>query len=410
MKRMFAPGLMELDSNEQREVHAHSCVMQPRSHFSFLEPFLRGVLVSLMLGALAATANAQQRATQSVKIGFASPLTGPQAHYGKDNLNGARMAVDALNARGVVIGKSAARFELLAHDDQADPKTGTIVAQRLVDAGVHGVVGHFNSGVTIPASRIYNDARIPQISVSTNPKYTRQGYRTAFRIMADDDKQGALLGEYAVRRLGLGSVAVIDDRTAYGQGLADAFAEAVKSAGARVVRREYVSDKDLDFRAMLTLLKSASAPAVFFAGYDTQAGPLARQMRELGMKAVLLGGETINTAKFLELAGRAAEGHIASTPGAPLSKRPGGAAFAERYRAAYKQEIGLYAPYFYDAVMLLAHAMEAAGSADPERYVVALQRIRHEGITAAIEFDMRGDLKNAQLSVFRVQNGRWMLQ
>jgi branched-chain amino acid transport system substrate-binding protein len=365
----------------------------------------------LLIGLIADGAHAQQKGPQQVvRIGFASPLTGPQAHYGIDNLNGARMAIDALNARGVAIGRSAVRFELLPEDDQADPKTGTIVAQRLVDAAVRGVVGHFNSGVTIPASRIYNDAGIPQISVSTNPKYTRQGYKTAFRIMADDDKQGAMLGEYAVRSLGFHSIAVVDDRTAYGQGLADAFAEAVKSAGARVVKREYVSDKDFDFRAALTGLKSVSPQAIFFAGYDAQAGPLARQMRELGLKATLLGGETINTAKFLELAGAAAEGHVASTPGAALSKRPGGAAFAESYRARFKQEIGLYAPYFYDGVMLLARAMETAGSTEPGRYIAELRRIRYDGVTAAIEFDARGDLKASQLSVFRVQNGKWTLQ
>jgi branched-chain amino acid transport system substrate-binding protein len=352
----------------------------------------------------------QPKALQPVRIGFASPLTGPQAHYGTDNLNGARMAIDALNARKIAIGKNTVRFELLAEDDQADPKTGTIVAQRLVDAGVKGIVGHFNSGVTIPASRIYNDAGIPQVSVSTNPKYTRQGYATAFRIMADDDRQGAMLGEYAVRRLGFSGVAVIDDRTAYGQGLADAFSGAVKASGAKVLRREYVSDKDFDFRSVITVLKAASPPAVFFAGYDTQAGPLARQMRELGMQATLLGGETINTAKFLELAGPAAEGHVASTPGAALTKRPGGAEFAERYRARFKQEIGLYAPYFYDGVMLLAHAMEKAGDTEPKRYLAELQRIRYDGVTAAIEFDARGDLTNPQLSVFRVQNGRWILQ
>jgi branched-chain amino acid transport system substrate-binding protein len=264
--------------------------------------------------------------------------------------------------------------------------------------------------VTIPASRIYSDAGIPQISVSTNPKYTRQGYKTAFRIMADDDKQGAMLGAYAVRSLGFRSIAVVDDRTAYGQGLADAFAEAVKSAGARVVKREYVSDKDFDFRAVLTALKSESPQAIFFGGYDAQAGPLARQMRELGLKATLLGGETINTAKFLELAGTAAEGHVASTPGAALSKRPGGPAFAESYRERFKQEIGLYAPYFYDGVMLLARAMEMAGSTEPGRYIAELRRIRYDGVTAAIEFDARGDLKASQLSVFRVQNGKWALQ
>src|SRR5262249_23983774 len=322
------------------------------------------MIFRLLLFALAASQCFAQ-APQVVKIGFASPLTGPQAHYGKDNENGARMAIDELNARKVVIGGGPVRFELVVEDDQADPKTGTIVAQRLVDSKIAGMVGHFNSGVTIPASRIYHEARIPQVSVSTNVKYTRQGYKTAFRMMADDDRQGSALGEYAVQRLGLKRLAVVDDQTAYGQGLADAFAAAVKAAGGTVLRREYTTDKSVDFRPILTLLRGVRPEAIFFGGYDAQAGPLARQMKELGVTAVLLGGETMNTAKFLELAGPAAEGHIASTPGAALEKRPQGKAFAERYRRTYGQDIGLYAPYFYDSVMVLAAAMENARSTQP---------------------------------------------
>jgi branched-chain amino acid transport system substrate-binding protein len=228
--------------------------------------------------------------------------------------------------------------------------------------------------------------------------------------MADDDKQGSALGEYAVRKLKLRRLAVVDDRSAYGQGLADAFVAATKAAGGEIARREYVSEKDLDFRAMLTLVKAANPQAIFFAGYDVQAGPLARQMKELGINATLLGGETMNTAKFLELAGPAAEGHVASTPGAALTSRPNGKAFAERYHARYRQEIGLYAPYFYDGVMVLAAAMQKAASSEPPKYLPALRQISYPGVTANIQFDANGDLKEAQLSVFRVQNGRWILQ
>ena len=353
---------------------------------------------------------AWSQAPEIVKLGFASPLTGSQAHYGKDNLNGARRAIDELKARGPRIGGQPVKFELAVADDQADPRIGTIVAQQMVDARIRGMAGHFNSGVTIPASRIYHDAGIPQVTVSTNVKYTRQGFRTAFRLMADDDQQGAALGRYAVSRLALKRLAVIDDRTAYGQGLADAFTAAVKAAGGEVVKREYTSDKDFDFRSILTLLRAAKPQAIFFAGYDAQAGPMARQMQELGIKAPLLGGETMNTAKFLELAGPAAEGHVASTPGAALEQRPQGRAFAERYRRAFKQEIGLYAPYYYDAVMVIASAMQNAGSAEPARYLPELRRIRHPGITADIEFDAHGNLKQGLLSIFRVQGGKWILQ
>jgi branched-chain amino acid transport system substrate-binding protein len=368
------------------------------------------MLNALSWGSFGFAAQSDTGPQQTVKIGFASPLTGPQAHYGLDNRNGAEMAIVDLNTHRTTIGSHPAHFELIAEDDRADPKTGTIVAQRLVDAGIRGMVGHFNSGVTIPASRIYSDAGIPQLSVSTNPKYTRQGYKTAFRLMADDDKQGFALGEYAVRKLKLRRLAVVDDRSAYGQGLADAFVAASKAAGGEIARREYVSEKDLDFRAMLTLVKAANPQAIFFAGYDVQAGPVARQMKELGINATLLGGETMNTAKFLELAGPAAEGHIASTPGAALASRPSGKAFAERYHVRYRQEIGLYAPYFYDGVMVLAAAMQKAASSEPAKYLPALRQISYPGVTADIRFDANGDLKEAQLSVFRVQNGKWVLQ
>jgi branched-chain amino acid transport system substrate-binding protein len=361
----------------------------------------------ILLWAVATFASAQQ---EVVKLGFASPLTGPQAHYGQDNLNGARMAVDELNAGGPRIGGRPVRFELIAEDDQADPRAGTIAAQRLVDAGVRGVVGHFNSGVSIPASRLYADAGIPQLSVSTAVRYTRQGHRTAFRLMADDDRQGAALGRYATGRLGLRRLAVVDDRSAYGQGLADAFAAAVKAAGGEIVKREYTSDREFDFRAILASIRSAAPEAVFFAGYDAQAGPLARQMRELGVAVPLLGGETMHTAKFIELAGAAADGHVASTPGAPLLRRPRGRAFADRYRARYRRDIGLYAPYFYDGVMVLAAAMREAGSSDAGRALAALRGIRHAGVTADIAFDERGDLTEGALSIFRVVGGQWVLQ
>jgi len=370
--------------------------------FSFLLPPLAFILGCAFAATMAC-------AQPIVRIGFASPLTGPQAHYGQDNVNGARMAIDELNANKFRIRGQIVRFELVVEDDKADPLTGTLVAQRLVDAGIRGMVGHFNSGVSIPASKIYADARIPQLSVSTAVQYTQQGYRTAFRMMADDEQQGVVLGQYATGVLKFSRLAVVDDRTAYGQGLADAFAAAVELAGSEIVKREYTSDKEFDFRAILTSIRAASPDAVFFAGYDAQAGPFARQMRELGIRAPLLGGETINTAKFIELAGAAAEGHIASTPGAALSSRPRGKEFAEQYRRRNKREIGLYAPYFYDAVMVLALAMQQAASSEPARYLPALRQIRHRGVTADIEFETNGDLKNGLLSLFRVTGGKWVL-
>jgi branched-chain amino acid transport system substrate-binding protein len=169
-----------------------------------------------------------------VKIGHVGPLTGPIAHLGKDNENGARLAIDDLNERKVKIGGQEIKFELLPEDDASDPKQGTAVAQKLVDAKVAGVIGHLNSGTTIPASKIYHDAGIAQISPSaTNPKYTLQGFNTTFRVVAHDGQLGGTLGRYAVAQLKGKSIAIIDDRTAYGQGVADEFEKAVKAAGGK---------------------------------------------------------------------------------------------------------------------------------------------------------------------------------
>jgi branched-chain amino acid transport system substrate-binding protein len=361
----------------------------------------------LVLGILFALTGGVAQSQQVVKIGFASPLTGPQANYGKDNQNGAQLAIDELNAKGTTIGGQAVKLQLQTEDDQADPKQGPLIAQKLVDAKVAGVVGHFNSGVTIPASRVYSEAGIPELSVSTNVKYTHQGFKTAFRLMADDDKQGTALGEYAVKKLKLKRLAVVDDATAYGQGLADAFAASVKASGGQVVRHEHTNDKAVDFNALLTSIKATKPDAVFFGGYDAQAGPMAKQMKLLGMNIPLMGGETMNSAKYIELAGPAAEGTIASTPGAALESRPGGKAFAEKYKSRYNSDIGLYTPYFYDGVMVIAAAMKAANSTDPAKYLPALAKIKYPGVTAEIEFDKNGDLTHGLLTIFQVKNGKW---
>ena len=342
-----------------------------------------------------------------VKIGTAAPLTGPQGHLGKDNENGTRMAIDDLNAQGVEIGGKKAKFELISEDDQSDPKTGTIVAQKLVDAGVNGVIGHFNSGVTIPASKIYYDAGIPQISPSsTNPKYTHQGFKTAFRVVANDIQQGTVDGEYAVKKLGAKRIAIIDDRTAYGQGLADEFEKAVKANGAEIVSREYTNDKATDFMAVLTIVKSKGADLLFYAGVDGQSGPMRKQMKRLAINAKFMTGSASCTPVFIKLAGDDAEGAYCSRAGVPVTKMPRGKAFQDRFNAKYG-EIQNYAPYCYDAVNVLIAAMKAAGSAEPSKYLPELGKVEYDGVTAKISFDPNGDLKVASVTVFQDKNGKW---
>ena len=341
-----------------------------------------------------------------VKIGSVAPLTGPQAHLGKDNDNGARLAVEEMNAKGLMIGGAKVRFELVSEDDQADPKTGTIVAQKMIDAKVAGVIGHLNSGTTIPASKIYNDAGVVQISPSaTNPKYTEQGYKGAFRVMANDVQQGKVLGEYAVK-LGARKIAVIDDRTAYGQGLADEFEKAAKAAGAIVVGREYTNDKSTDFRAILTSIKGKKPDLVFYGGMDAQAGPMVAQLKSLGVKAKFLSGDGAQSQEFLKLAGPAADGVVASSPGLPLEKMPGGKAFADKFSAKYGR-IQIYAPYAYDATITLIEAMQRANSTDPAKYLPEVAKTSRQGVSGPVAFDEKGDLKNGPITLYQVKDGKW---
>ncbi len=371
------------------------------------------VVLCLGLASCGKRENAEQQAAageETVKIGSVAPLTGPQAHLGKDSESGVRLAVDEANARGVTLGGKKVRFVLLSEDDQADPRTATIVAQELMDQGVSGVIGHLNSGTTIPASKIYSDAGIPQISPSaTAIAYTAQGFKTAFRVITNDAQQGKALGEYALKKMGAKRIAIIDDRTAYGQGLADEFEKAVRVGGAQIVDREFTTDRATDFLAILTAIKAKDPDLVFFGGMDAQAGPMARQMRQLGLNVRLLGGDGMQSAEFLKLAGAAAEGVTASSPGLPLEQMPGGKAFMEKFSAKYGK-IQLYAPYAYDAANAMIRAMEAAGSADPRRYLPQLAKLDFQGVTGRIRFDHKGDIEGGSVTLYRVKDGHWQPQ
>lgn len=342
-----------------------------------------------------------------VRIGAAAPLTGNQAHIGKDNESGTRMAIDDANARGITIGGRKVHFVLISEDDQADPKTATIVAQKLVDDKVNGVIGHLNSGTTIPAAKIYHDNHIVQISPSaTAVSYTAQGFNNAFRVMANDAQQGHILGEYATKNLAAKKIAVIDDRTAYGQGLADEFIKAAQTNGALIVAREYTNDKAVDFTAVLTSVKGKQPDLLFYVGMDPQAGPMAKQLKALGLKLKFMTGDGGYTPEFIKLAGAAAEGSYASLPGVPLDKMPGGKTFEARFIAKY-QPIQLYAQYCYDAVNVMIAAMQKADSIDPQKYLPELAQTNLDGVTAKIQFDAKGDLKDGAVTMYQVQQGKW---
>jgi branched-chain amino acid transport system substrate-binding protein len=360
------------------------------------------------LAALGSVASAQE---QVVKIGHVGPISGAIAHLGKDNENGARLALEEINAKGLSIGGKKIKFELQAEDDAADPKQGTAVAQKLVDAKVSGVIGHLNSGTTIPASRIYSDAGIPQISPSsTNPKYTRQGYKTAFRVVADDVHLGGTLGRYAVKELKGKAIAVIDDRTAYGQGVAEEFEKAVKAAGGNLVGHEFTTDKATDFMSILTTFKGKKPDIIFFGGMDAVGGPMVKQMKSLGLNAKFMGGDGICTTEMIKLAGEAmADGQVvcAEAGGVDGALKKGMDDFNAKFKKRFNEDVKLYAPYVYDAVYVMVDAMQRAKSTNPTQYLPELAKTTgYKGVTGTISFDAKGDIKNGALTLYTFKAGK----
>ena len=343
--------------------------------------------------------------SSDIKIGHVGPITGGIAHLGKDNENGARLAIEQANEAKIKLGGKEVKFVLLAEDDQADPKVGTTVAQKLVDAKVAGVVGHLNSGTSIPASPLYNGAGIPVISGSaTNPKLTEQGFKTQFRVVGRDDQQGPAIASYLANNNKPKTVAVIDDATAYGEGIANEVEKTLKAAGIKTLPREKGTDKTTDWKAVLTKLKGRNPDAIFFGGMDATGGPLMKQGRELGIKAVFAFGDGACTEEMAKLAGLAAEGLLCSQAGIPVAAADKG--FLAAYKKKFNVDPILYAPFTYDAANLLIAAMKKADSADPAKYLPELAKITYKGATGEISFDAKGDRKDAEMTIFTMQGGK----
>ncbi|MFZ6720340.1 branched-chain amino acid ABC transporter substrate-binding protein [Undibacterium sp. Ji49W] len=370
-----------------------------------------GLLTAATLSTLTAYHQAQAQ-DLVVRIGHVSPLSGPSAHMGKDTEEGARMAIEELNIKGISIGGKKAKFELLSEDDASDPKQATTVAQKLVDAKVNGVIGHMNSGTTIPASKIYQTAGIPQISPSaTNPKYTLQGFNTAFRVVANDGQLGGTLGRFAVQMNHAKKVAVIDDRSAYGQGVADEFVKGVigKSGPDAIVTRQYTTDKATDFNAILTIIKSKNPDVIFFGGMDAVGGPMLRQMKQLGIEAKFFGGDGICSSDLPNLASDAiGEGKVvcAEAGGVEEAKKGDLIKFKAAFAKRFGHDVVLNAPYAYDSVMTMVDAMQKAGSSEPAKYLPLLSKIQHKGVTGMIAFDNRGDILDGTLTLYTYKGGK----
>ncbi|MBC8023590.1 MAG: branched-chain amino acid ABC transporter substrate-binding protein [Burkholderiales bacterium] len=339
-----------------------------------------------------------------VLLGHAGPLTGSIAHQGKDDENGVALAIEQANAKKLVIGGKPVVFRMLSEDDQGDPKVGTLVAQKLVDAKVAAVLGHLNSGVTIPASEIYSRAGIPVISGSaTNPQLTERGLKGVFRTVGRDDQQGPAIAAYIARDLKGKRVAIVDDKTAYGEGLATEVEKALRANGVTIVGRERTTDKETDFKSILTRIKSRNPDVVFHGGMDATGGLMLKQARELGMKAQFAFGDGACTEEMAQLAGAAGEGLACSQAGIPAS------AASKEFRDAFIPKYGetkLYAPFFYDAANVVIEAMKRADSVDPAKFMPEIYKVSLQGATGKIEFDAKGDRRNADMTIFRMQGGK----
>ncbi|SAL42468.1 extracellular ligand-binding receptor [Caballeronia turbans] len=342
-----------------------------------------------------------------VKIGFAAPLTGPSAADGKEMENAARLAVEDANSRRPTLKGKAVRFELEPQDDQGDPRIASQIAQRFADIGVSGVVGHFNSTCSIAAARTYSAANIAQVSPSsTSASYTQQGYKTTFRVVGHDAVAGATLGNYLVDQLKAKRIAIIDDQTDFGRGLADRVEATLRERHANVVAHEYVTDKTIDFSAVLTKLRAKNPDVIVFGGFDAQAAQVVRRMRSLGLTATLVG-EGFNNEIFLDLAKGEGEGSLAVQPGIPFSQMPG-TDFVNRYRTRFGTSLkGFQGPYAYDAASVIIEAVLKAQSKDPAKVLAAVADSSIKGATGPIAFDARGDLASAPYTLYKLEGKDW---
>jgi branched-chain amino acid transport system substrate-binding protein len=364
----------------------------------------------LILALAACKPSSQDAASQQpvIKIGSAEPLTGEIAHLGKDNENGAKMAIDEINAAGgVKLGDKAYQLAMVSEDDKADPKEGTLAAQKLVDEGVIAVVGHLNSGTSIPASRIYAEANVVQVSPSTTrASYTLQGFKTTYRVVANDNQQGSVLADYAANTMKVKRVAVVDDRTPYGQGLADVFENVARDKGLDLIGREFTTNKATDFNAILTKIRASKPDLVMFAGMDSTSAPFARQMRELGLKVPLLSGDGSCDPGFIRIAGDASDSLTCSMAGTAMEKMAKGEDFARRYQSKFGGPPQQYSPYSYDAVYAIVDAIKRAGRPERAAVVEAMHATNFEGLTGHIEFDEHGDLKRGTITMYNVHDGK----
>jgi branched-chain amino acid transport system substrate-binding protein len=345
-----------------------------------------------------------QKKEDVIKIGFAGPLTGDQAKMGADLKNGVSLAAEEWNNKGGVLGK---KIEVIFSDDQHDPKQAVSVANKMVNEGVVGVVGHFNSSCSLPASDVYNRAGIPMITPgSTNPQLTEKGYKGVFRVCGRDDQQGRIAAEFAINSLKLKSVAILHDKTTYGQGLADEFKRFLGDK-VKVVSYEGIASGDKDFKMFLTTVKSKDPDLIFFGGVYPEGGLLVKQARELGMNVKFMSGDATIDPKFIEIAGAAeAEGSFLTFSPDPKNI-PSAKTFIEHYQTKYG-EVGPYSIYAYDAANILINAVKEAKSTEGKQIIEKLHSMEFQTSLGPVKFDAKGDVTMSPYVVWITKGGKFV--
>lgn len=366
----------------------------------------------LLIALLASLFAGCQKGTQGpaeIVIGVAGPMTGDQSKLGGDVERGTRLAVEEWNGRGGINGK---KIRLEVGDDQHDPKQAVSVANKLVNSGIVGVVGHFNSSASIPASSVYNGAGVPMITpASTNPRLTDQGFWNVFRVCGRDDQQGKVAADLVGTQLKLKRVAILHDKTTYGQGLAEEFRKSLAAYPTiEVVSFDGITQGDKDFRGILTSIKGKDPELFFFGGVFPEGGQLAKQAKEVGLTAPMLSGDGVIDPKFIEIAGTAAEGTYLTFTADP-EKMPQAKGFLDKYKAKYGNELAPYAIYSYDAANILltslAEAEKEGKLKDGKRVAEIVRNAKYDGALGHIEFDAKGDVKKSPYIVWITKNGKF---
>ncbi|HEY8025844.1 MAG TPA: branched-chain amino acid ABC transporter substrate-binding protein [Burkholderiaceae bacterium] len=375
--------------------------MYPDSR-SLISRFTAGLVPILALSLLAACSR-----EVTVKIGVAAPMSGALAQYGKDIAQGAQTAADELNEDHFIINGRRAHFELVVEDDKASADEGKAVAQRFVDAKVNGVFANFNSGVTIPSSAIYSRAGIPQISVSTNTKYTRQGFKTAFRITADDSQQGRTLALLMADKLHAKSIYIIDDGTPFGVGLVD---EVNKVLAKKNIAppHDSVTAQTANYAALVQKIKDSKADSVFFSGDQGVGLPLLKELRKSDTTTRFIVADAMCDASTVkDAAGDANSNYYCTIAGVPSSWLSAGAGFVDLYKKKYNAPPGTYSTLAYDGIHIFAQAMQEANSTDPAVYLPVLAKGSFDGkIQGSVEFDAKGDIKDGTVVIFQSIGGQ----